>query len=336
MNNNSQFGFENFLQHDEIRLREKKNIKSDANIIGVVFLIVWAIPSIFYRGVAAIANLFNFTSALQELYADPAVFLVISTVLSLALFTLPFLIIPSVTKEKLTELISFGRPDKEMFLPALLIGIGGSAFANFATNRFASFFAFFGINFLSPEYDFPKGFFGMILSLIAVAVTPALVEEFSMRGTVMGSMKRYGETFGLLTSATIFALIHGNLVQIPFAFIMGILIGWAVIKTNSLWTGALIHFVNNGASVILDIITENIESVLLQNAISAIYFIALILLFFVGIFLVNKQGSQVWQLKPSETKLKLSEKLKCFFSAPMIIISIILTAIDCVQMTYIG
>lgn len=336
MNNNSHMGFENFQQKDETRLREKKNIKSVGNIIGVVFIILWASPLIVYRSVAAVANLLGFSNSLTQAYNEPAVNLVISTVMSVLLFTLPFLIIPSVNNKKLSELISFGRPDKELFLPTLLIGIGGSAFANFATNNFSSFFASFGINFISPSYEFPKGVFGLILSLISVAVTPALVEEFSMRGTVMGSVKEYGESFAVLTSATIFALIHGNLVQIPFAFIMGLLIGWAVIKTNSLWTGVIIHFANNAVSVILEILCNNIDSVLIQSAISVLYFSVCILLFFLGILLVKKQGSRVWQLKEAETKLRLGEKLKCFFSAPMIIISIVLTALNCMQMISFG
>lgn len=71
-----------------------------------------------------------------------------------------------------------------------------------------------------------------------------------MRGVVMQPLRKYGDWFAILTSAFVFALMHGNLVQAPFAFIAGIGLGYAVIASGSLWTGILIHLLNNSISVI--------------------------------------------------------------------------------------
>ena len=71
-----------------------------------------------------------------------------------------------------------------------------------------------------------------------------------MRGVVMQPLRKYGDWFAILTSAFVFALMHGNLVQAPFAFIAGIGLGYAVIASGSLWTGILVHLLNNSISVI--------------------------------------------------------------------------------------
>ena len=44
--------------------------------------------------------------------------------------------------------------------------------------------------------------------------------------------------------------------QIPFAILAGFAIGYAVIVTESLWTGIIIHFLNNAFSVTVSIVTD--------------------------------------------------------------------------------
>jgi len=58
----------------------------------------------------------------------------------------------------------------------------------------------------------------------------------------------------------IFGLFHGNLVQIPFAFIVGIVLGWVVTSTNSMLPAILIHFSNNLFSVICSALQNNHKS----------------------------------------------------------------------------
>lgn len=335
MDNYSGFGFEDMVKEDRLRLEEKKKIRKAANIIGVAFIVFWILPYLFNTVVFDIAQLLGLEQQLVSLYADPAFILVLQIVISILTFTVPFFIIPLSSGKRISELANFGRPDKELLIPLILIGVGTSAFANIATNAIASLFSYFGIEFLSPNFEYPGTVAGTVLSVLAVAATPALAEEFAMRGTVMGSIRKYGDDLAILMSATVFAIMHGNLVQIPFAFIMGLVIGYAVIKTGSIWTGIIIHFINNFASVLLDLLMEQISSVLLQNAIAVVYFGVCFLCAFIGIFLVNRQGSEIWRLNKPETRLKLGDKVKYFLTSPCIIVSIGLTVIDCLQNIYI-
>lgn len=326
--NNFAFNTANSAQKEA----EKRKLKKTSNLIGAVYIILWLLPSVINGLINDIAKLFNLERIFSQIFSDPAFLMVYQIIFSMLVFTLPFLILPKGLGKSVGEMLGLNRPDKNLFLPLILVGVGVSAFANIIIGNIGIFFESFGIRFNTPEIQYPEGIFGFLLSFIAIAITPALTEEFATRGMVMGSSKEFGESFALIASATFFALMHGNLVQIPFAFIMGIIIGFAVIKTGSLLTGIIIHFINNAVSVSMNYILEGIESIILQNIVSILYFGICIVLLFFGILLAQKRKENVWSLEKCECTLSNGEKFKLFFFSPTIIISIALTVIDCIGM----
>ena len=74
------------------------------------------------------------------------------------------------------------------------------------------------------------------------ALIPALVEELVFRGWILGSLRPFGERRALLLSALIFGLMHMNLTQAPFAFMLGLLFGFLYLRTGRLWPGMAVHF----------------------------------------------------------------------------------------------
>lgn len=336
MYNSTNNGFDSFAANPQIVLEEKTKIRKISNLIGAVYIILWLTPSVLSGIISTLAKIFHFEKIAGQLFSDPAFIMVYQTVFSVLVFTLPFLMLPKGSGKTVSELLGFHRPDKDLFVPFVLVGTGVSAFANVITNNIAGFLEAFGITVSSPEITYPEGIFGFLLSFIAIAVTPALVEEFATRGMVMGSVKPFGQSFALIASAAFFALMHGNLVQIPFAFMMGIVIGFAVIKTGSVLTGMVIHFINNAITVSMNYLLEEIESVILQSIISAVYFGICALLLFLGIYLAQNRCEKVWNLEKNEDALKLGEKLKLFFFSPTIIVSIALTIIECIGTVLFG
>ena len=79
-----------------------------------------------------------------------------------------------------------------------------------------------------------------------------------MRGVVLQSLRRYGERYALVVSSLIFALMHGNMTQAPFAFMLGLVIGRIVLETESMWTGILIHVINNSYAVLMTAVGDNL------------------------------------------------------------------------------
>lgn len=83
--------------------------------------------------------------------------------------------------------------------------------------------------------------------LLSIVVAAPVVEELLFRGGVMNSLRRagYGARATIVWSALIFGVFHLNPAQIPFAFLLGLLLGWLYHRTGSLLPGLLCHFINN-------------------------------------------------------------------------------------------
>lgn len=173
-----------------------------------------------------------------------------------------------------------GKPKHTKYLPVIILaGLGICLVGNIVTSYVDMILeALFGVEITSSTQTVSQEPGGIFLIFLSTAVVPALVEEIALRGIVMQPLRRYGDWFAILCSAMIFALMHCNLVQIPFAFIAGVVIGYAVITTESIWTGVLIHFANNAFSVIVSLVADKYGYSSAQYAACNIAFYALIII----------------------------------------------------------
>ena len=173
----------------------------------------------------------------------------------------------------------------------------------------------------------PDGPFGIVVTIIGAAVIAPLTEEFALRGIVMGSLRKYGEKFAIITSAVLFGLMHGNLRQIPFAFIVGLILGFAVIKTGSLWTGVAIHFLNNLFASVLTIIGEHVATEI-ATIINLAFFGFCILCGFISMYFMDNKTVDAELLSEENAENKRSAKI--FFTSPFIIAYIVIVAVEIV------
>lgn len=76
------------------------------------------------------------------------------------------------------------------------------------------------------------------------ALAAPVVEEIIFRGLIMRGLEKYGKHFAILISSILFGLFHGNIVQSPYAFVVGLVLGYTAMEHNILWAMVL-HMVNN-------------------------------------------------------------------------------------------
>ena len=95
----------------------------------------------------------------------------------------------------------------------------------------------------------------LFLLLFTTALIPAICEEFLFRGVILNGLRKYGVWTAVFVSATFFSLMHMNLQQIPYTFILGVIIGFVVYYTRNLGLGMLMHFANNALVLIISYIT---------------------------------------------------------------------------------
>ncbi|MDA9857021.1 ABC transporter permease subunit [Rubripirellula sp.] len=94
--------------------------------------------------------------------------------------------------------------------------------------------------------------------LFLMALVPALCEELAFRGFIFGGLVRErGRLRAVLITALMFGISHGVLQQSIAATIMGLLLGWIALRTESVLPGILIHFTNNALSVSMERIAES-------------------------------------------------------------------------------
>ena len=312
------------------RLLEKRAIKRTATGVGVAYLLLLIIPRICAYLFYGASSLFNFDAA--TIVQDDAFQHIWQISVSFLMMLLPAVAFSLFERKRTSELIFFKIPKKGLFTPFILIGVGVCAFANIATNTIATILEAFGISYTAPEMPLPDGAFGIILLIISTAITPAVLEEFLSRGALLCGLRQYGEAFAVFISAGFFGAMHGNVVQIPFAFIVGLILGIAVIKTGSIWTGVAIHFINNFMSVLLGELLPFGDSVYLNIVITAVYFAASLMFSFVGVYMLKGKTTEVFALDRGDSVSTFREKIGWFCFSPMTIVSIIATVATCAEL----
>lgn len=102
---------------------------------------------------------------------------------------------------------------------------------------------------------------GFFLSLFLIAVYAPFAEELAFRGALMQGFRQSGSAFkSILLSAFLFGLMHLNFNQMPYAFVLGIIMGLLVEATGSIWSSIIFHFTVNARSVIVLFLQEKLTT----------------------------------------------------------------------------
>jgi membrane protease YdiL (CAAX protease family) len=93
---------------------------------------------------------------------------------------------------------------------------------------------------------------GLPMALAVIAVAPALLEEVMFRGLLQGRLLALlGTRAGIAVTAAAFALCHGQPLVLPIHVGIGLYLSWLRLRSDSLLPGMLLHFLYNGALVVL-------------------------------------------------------------------------------------
>lgn len=234
----------------------------------------------------------------------------------------PGLIYLKLSKTHISESLIVKPVKPTMLIALTLMGMGVAMVSNVAANLLSSNFSSIGIDYNLDMDASSSSVFENILYVIAVALTPAFAEEFAFRGILMGTLKKYGNSFAIITSAVMFGGMHGNIIQIPFAFIIGLVFAYIDCKANSIIPSIIIHFINNFYSVMMDIIRS--QSMLTTRSFYILYyslFVGMLVLGILAFLYIMKKDKNFLSISDTSQLISLSlkEKVKCFFFNPGVI-----------------
>lgn len=87
--------------------------------------------------------------------------------------------------------------------------------------------------------------------VLAIGVLPAMLEEFVYRGVIYNEQRQGSVLKAMLCSGLFFGLLHMNINQFSYAFVMGIVLTIIVEATGSILGSMIVHATINGYSVVM-------------------------------------------------------------------------------------
>ena len=95
--------------------------------------------------------------------------------------------------------------------------------------------------------------YGKIITILVVAVQPALVEELSYRGIMQeGLSKVIDRRQSMIVTAFLFCILHLSFISLFWMLPFALILGHIRDKENTLWYGVVIHFFFNATACVLE------------------------------------------------------------------------------------
>jgi membrane protease YdiL (CAAX protease family) len=129
------------------------------------------------------------------------------------------------------------------FLALLAIFISGQALFQLLTPLMEWLFKQMGVS-LEDSITSASGDSDVLSMFLYVTLLAPIWEEVLFRGYVMRTLEPYGKKFAIFASAFLFGIFHGNVVQSPYAFAVGLVLGYVAMEYSVIWAMVL-HMINN-------------------------------------------------------------------------------------------
>lgn len=314
-------GFQpDFDPYQAEKKRQKKEIFNISCFVGAALIAFLMLQN-------AVVILLYVFGIYEKYLADPIMQTGIEIISSVFCILLPFYFFGRIISKNYTkaDILPLEKPnDRRLSLLAIPFGLGVCMIANIVTSYIVLFMSFFGVELTAPEMLRPQGVTGFLLSVVKVAVTAAVAEEISLRGCVMQNLRRYGDGFAIVMSAVTFGIMHMNMVQAPFAIIVGLILGYITVKTESIWPAIIVHSLNNLFSTVVSYLADWGVKQELLNAIYSFVIYALIAVGALCGLLFLKRAKQLATAPKPGSVLATGEKTAAFLLSPTLIIALLI------------
>ena len=306
---------------------DKKSLKQMGSRFGIAIILYVALSFAISFLIMVLSEYFPVFNLLYEKELANYAYVTIGSILYIGVvFSLVYI---ALKRKKLAGVLPFGTTYNRKAATYLTMAtIPVMLLSSTIVNAISLFIqVLIGIEFTSGLEDLTMtGGSGFLMGTISMAIIPAIIEEFAIRGVVMQPLRRYGDIFAIVASSFVFSIMHGNMAQIPYTVIGGIYLGYLTIATGSIWPSIIVHFVNNMYSVVLLAVSTAFgESA--AGVAGAIIIGSLIVIGVIGGIKFSSMNYKTKLEKGVET-LKTGGKISALFgNIPMIIAIIVMVVI---------
>lgn len=142
------------------------------------------------------------------------------------------------------------------FLIALFLMYGLQTIATYLTLPLQAFLNSLGYGLSEAEEAASGGLLTDPLTVLYTVLAAPLFEELLFRGFLYGELRRFGKYLAIFTTAFLFALMHGNILQFFLALLIGMLLA-SVRERFGLRVSILLHAMNNGLALLFNNYVES-------------------------------------------------------------------------------
>lgn len=176
-------------------------------------------------------------------------------------FIIPAIIFFIITKENIKETLRLNKISINQILILILIAFLSQPIMMACSTISMLFFN----NNVSMFFEYIQKTPYIILMML-IAVMPAITEEVTIRGIVLSGFDKMSDFKVALLTGILFGVFHLDGQQFLYAAVLGVILGYAVRITNSLFSSMLIHFIINGTSVTLQQLINKFNSSTINQA----------------------------------------------------------------------
>lgn len=162
----------------------------------------------------------------------------------------PVLIYCYVKKINIKEAFRFNKPGLMPMLLVVLISIPAYFVASMLNNVFAYFLQFIGDLPVQP-IPVPENLLELLVGILIIGASPGICEEIMHRGFMLRAYEKRGSYKAVIFVAIFFGIFHFDITNFFGPVFLGLIIGYYVIRTNSIFAGMLAHFLNNAIAEVL-------------------------------------------------------------------------------------
>lgn len=122
-----------------------------------------------------------------------------------------------------------------------------------------------------------------LILFFSLAIFAPLIEELVFRGVIFNGLREKGDVTAVVMSALFFTIIHLNIHQTIYQFLLGVLLALVYLYTRNFFSCFLLHFINNGAVLTINYINPSFFD---YKFLSTNYIIIACILFVLGIIII--------------------------------------------------
>lgn len=154
-----------------------------------------------------------------------------------------------------TESLRFGQ-----IVMYLAMGVGIQVLAGEAYSLIEAYLLSGDTTLAEADFSYYSTAKSTIVAMLYTCILAPLTEELLYRGFVMKALSCVSVRFGIIVSALVFGLAHGNVEQFVLAFPMGLLLGKITARHNSLAPALLTHMGINTIGGVMNLLDAKFSS----------------------------------------------------------------------------